>query len=197
MDEETLQAALAAIDAANAEDPNRLRARGIEGPKELRHAELASDWIERLVPDPSPALRCAARAHHLRRWELPRDAYPTGREGYHRWRRELQRRHADGAARLLADAGVDDETIARTGALIRKEGLGRDPEVQALEDALCLVFVETQLDAFADEHDEEKVVGILRRSLAKMSPAGRALAGEGGLSLSESARTLLAAATAD
>ncbi len=194
-DEEALQAALAAIDAANAEDPNRLRARGVEGPKELRHAELASAWIERLVPEPSAALRCAARAHHLRRWELPRSSYPQDRAGYHRWRRELQRRHADGASRLLADAGVDEDTIGRCAALIRKEGLGRDPEAQALEDALCLVFVETQLEAFAGQHDEPKVVGILRRSLAKMSEAGRALAGE--LELSERARALLAKASTD
>ena len=45
--------------------------------------------------------RCA-RAHHLRRWAIPRTDHPAGRAGYHRWRKALQALHADEAAAILA-----------------------------------------------------------------------------------------------
>lgn len=186
---ERLRRALAAIDAANRDDPHTIEVRGARRPKELAHAELAGEWVERLRPDASDALRLAARAHHLRRWEIPRGDYPAGLRGYHRWRRDLQRFHAERAAAILRAEGVDEATVARVEELVRKRGLGRDPEVQALEDALCLVFLETQLDEIAQRLDADKVVDVLRKTLAKMSAAavGHARA----LPLSEAGRALL------
>ena len=62
---------------------------------------------------------------------------------------------------------------------MRKQGLGRDPEVQVHEDALCLVFLETQLDDLAAQiDDDDKMVEILRKTAAKMSGAGLAAASE-------------------
>ena len=77
--------------------------------------------------------------------------------------------------------------------LIRKRGLGHDPEVQVLEDALCLVFLETQFAALAGRLDDEKALDITRKTLAKMSPAAIARAGE--IDLGEAERVLLARAT--
>ena len=57
--------------------------------------------------------------------------------------------------------------------MIRKEGLKVDPEAQTLEDAACLVFLEDQLARFASGHDEEKVLGVLRKTFDKMSPVAR------------------------
>ena len=57
---------------------------------------------ERLLEAPSDALRIAARAHHLRRWEVPRSSYPEGRAGYLRWRRDQKARHAREVADVLA-----------------------------------------------------------------------------------------------
>jgi hypothetical protein len=188
-DAERFARALAAIDAANADDPNQLVWQGEARPKELLHAERVSHWVERLAPDASEALRLAARAHHLRRWALPRSGFPDGRAGYHAWRRALQQRHADEAGALLREAGYDPALIARVADLIRKRGLGRDPEVQVLEDALCLVFVETQLAEFATRHAQGKVLGILEKSLRKMSPAGREAAA--GIELGAEERALL------
>ncbi len=182
------------IDARNAEDPNRLEHRGESQPKEALHAALATRWVETLIDEPSEALLLAARGHHLRRWQLPRSDYPEGRVGYLQWRRELQERHARETSAIVAEAGYDAATAARVSDLILKRGLGRDPEVQALEDALCLVFVETQLAAFAPRHAEDKVVEILVKSLRKMSPAGRAAAGD--LALDADARALLERAVA-
>lgn len=171
-----LRAAFAAIDAANAEDPNEIVVRGERRPKELAHAELVSEWIEKLAPAPSDALRLAARAHHIRRWTSPRSDYPEGRAGYHRWRRELQGFHADEVGRILADAGWGTDTVARVQVLVKKQGLGRDAEVQALEDALCLVFLELQFHDLAARLDEEKLLDVTRRTLAKMSPRAIELA---------------------
>lgn len=170
---ERFRRAIAAIDAANAEDPNRITLRGRELPKELAHGELATEWLERLVEAPGELLRIAVRAHHLQRWRSPRSDHPAGRPGYLRWRRDLQRRHAEDVARILSGVGYAPEEIARVQAIVQKRGLGADPEVQAFEDALCLVFLETQLESFAGEHPPEKAFDVLRKTLRKMSPAAR------------------------
>ena len=187
--------ALAAIDAANADDPNRIEVRGETRPKELAHAALVSEWIERLMPGAGEALRLAARAHHVRRWEIARTTFPADRAGYHRWRVALHAHHARVVGELLAAAGYTPDEIARVQDLVRKRGLGRDPEVQALEDALCLVFLETQLAELADRMDAAKLVDVTRKTLRKMSPDAVALAD--GLPLAPRERELLGRAIAE
>lgn len=170
------QQAIAAIDAANAADPNRLTVRGRERPKALGEAELATEWVQRLRPDAGEALLLATRAHHVRRWEVPRSSYPEGRAGYLRWRRELHDRHATHVAEILTAEGYEPETVARVQDIVRKRNLGRDPEVQAFEDALCIVFVETQFAELAGRLDETRMVDVLRKTLVKMSDEGKAAA---------------------
>lgn len=168
-----LEWALEAIDAANADDPNRLEIGGVERPKELAHAELVTGWVRRLRPQPSEELLLAARAHHLRRWAVPRSSYPDGRAGYLRWRRHLHERHARETAEILAAAGYDEVVISRVADIVRKRNLASDPEVQALEDALCLVFLQTQLHELAARVERPKMLEVLRKTLAKMSDAGK------------------------
>jgi hypothetical protein len=189
-----LDRAHAAIDAANADDPARIVVRGQERPKELAHAELVSEWVRRLDDHPSDEMLLAARAHHLRRWTIPRTSYPAGRAGYLRWRKTLHEHHATDVAGILTDAGYDDATVGRVQDLVRKRGLGRDPEVQVLEDALCLVFLETQLADLSERFDDDKVVEILRKSAKKMSADG--LAAAQGLDLDPERRALLERALA-
>lgn len=179
-------AAIAAIDAANADDPHTLAVtvNGTEAtrPKELAHAELVTDWVGRLVDQPSEELLLAARAHHLRRWTVPRDSYPTGRAGYLKWRRDLHHRHAEEVGEILEACGYDPQAIARVQDLVQKKGLGRatgtpaGDEVQALEDALCLVFIETQFRELAERLDDDKMVDVVAKTLRKMSDAGRTAA---------------------
>lgn len=187
-----LEAALAAIDAANAEDPVTIEWQGHERPKELVHAELMSAWIERLVEVPTDAQRLAARAHHLRRWAVPRDSYPAGRAGYLRWRRDQAVRQATEVAELLAACGYDEAVGDRVGEIIRKERLREDPEVQAHEDTLCLVFLQTQLAAVAAQLGDDKALDVLARTVAKMSSRGRSEALE--LDLVDGSRRMLARA---
>jgi hypothetical protein len=180
-----LNAAFAAVDAANADDPHD---------KELRHADMAVAWVRRLQAEPSEPLLLAARAHHVRRWEIPRDTYPEGRAGYLKWKRDLQEHHAAVVAPLLRKAGYDNGVVERVQAIVRKRGLATDPDVQTLEDALCLVFLETQFAELADRLEDDKMVDILRKSLRKMSDAGRSLALRFEPDLSDHERTLLHAA---
>lgn len=164
---------LAAIDDDNADDPNRF------GDRPLAQAQgrMADAWVTRLDPAASDALRIAARAHHLRRWTLPRSDYPDGRDGYLRWRRHQKKAHAERLTTLLGDRGVDDAIIERAAAIVQKRGLGRDADVQTFEDAVCLTFIETQFLETADKlGDDEKMVEVVAKTLAKMSPAGHAAA---------------------
>lgn len=170
---------LEAIDAANADDPNTLEVRGVVRPKEQAHAEMVSEWIAKLVPDPSEALQLAGRAHHLRRWAIPRSDHPEGRAGYLRWRRALHDFHADEAAKILIASGYDPATVRRVGDLLHKRGLARgDAEAQALEDALCLVFLETQFRDLAERLEEGKRLDVTAKTLRKMSERAKALAME-------------------
>jgi Domain of unknown function (DUF4202) len=187
--------AIAAIDAANADDPHTIVVDGVERPKELAHAEMMTRWVRTLAPDCSDLQLIAARAHHLRRWAIPRGSYPKDRGGYLRWRTALRRQHAEDVAAIMRDAGYGDADVERVQAIVRKQGLGRDPEVQVHEDALCLVFLETQFDELtADLDDDAKMVDILRKTAAKMSPA--ALEAAAGLPFSPGGAALLQRALA-
>lgn len=172
------EAAIAAIDAANATDPETVTVDGADRPKEVAHAELMTRWLLRLDPEASEAQLLAARAHHLRRWEVPRSSYPDGRSGYLRWRTDLRKRHAREVASILSGLGYDEATVERVTAIINKRGLGVDPQVQAHEDALCLVFLGNQLAATVDRLGDVKMVEVLRKTAAKMSPEALALVGE-------------------
>jgi hypothetical protein len=153
-----------------------------------------SQWLDRLEPGATEALRVAVRCQHLQRWMIPRSQYPMTRAGYHRWRAELARFHADRAAEILNDAGYDEITVRRVQSLVRKEGLKTDPETQTLEDVACLVFLEDEFGDFAARHEEEKVVNILARTWGKMSPRGRTAAL--GLDLPAAQRALIGKALA-
>ena len=75
---------------------------------------------------------------------------------------------------------------------MRKQGLGQDPAVQTHEDALCLVFLETQFDELADGWATTRRSTSCARRPAKMSPAG--LAAVQGVAFSPAAADLLARA---
>src|SRR5262245_7242794 len=174
-----LERALAAIDAANADDPFTITVAGVVRPKELAHAEMMTRWVRRLDPEASDEQLNAARGHHLRRWAIPRDDYRRQLPGYLRWRAALRRQHAEDVGQIMRNAGYDDESVARFQAIVRKQGLGHDPAVQVHEDALCLVFLETQFDELtAQLDDEDKMIDILRKTAAKMSAEGLAAAQE-------------------
>ena len=171
-----LQLALDRIDALNAQDPNTELVEGRPQPKELVYSRRMTAWLNRLEPKASVALQLAARGQHLMRWRIPRDSFPRDRGGYLRWRTTLYDFHADRAAEVLHDVGYDEATIQRVRALIRKQDLKTDADAQTLEDVICLVFLENYFADFARDHDEQKLIRILRKTWKKMSPRGHAAA---------------------
>ena len=186
-------AAIARFDAANAGDPNRDLVDGIEQPRELVYARRMTETLERFAPDAPDVVRLAVRCQHIRRWTISRADYPDGRDGYRGWRNDLARFHAETAGGILRGVGYGDALVARVQALLRKERLKTDPDVQLLEDVACLVFLQHYLPAFAPRHDEDKVVNILRKTWRKMSARGQAAALR--LDLDPGLRQLLARAT--
>ncbi len=165
-----LTAALAAIDAANAADPTLEAGR----PAALLYGERMSAELARLFPDASDVLQIAARGQHVERWLLPRADYPDGKAGYYAWRQEQGRRHAARVAGIMADAGYSADDQARVGVLLRKEGIKRDAEVQALEDVICFTFLRWYFADFASTRTEAEVVDIVTKTARKMSAEGRA-----------------------
>lgn len=171
-------AAIAAIDEANAADPNQITVDGEVRPKEVVHAKLMTRWVLKLDPRAAPEQLLAARAHHLRRWLLARVDFDEGRSGYLRWRTELSKRHADDMAEIAERCGYDAEFVDRVRTIMRKQGLGSDAAVQVHEDALCLVFLETQFGDLVGRLGREKCIGVVAKTARKMSAAGLAAVAE-------------------
>lgn len=175
-DADRFERIIAAIDAANAQDPSSVLIDGNSRPGEVVYSERMTRALAALQPEASEPLQVAVRAQHIQRWTVPRATYPMDRTGYLRWRTDLKRKHAELTAHLMTSVGYPAEVIARTGTLIRKERLKQDAESQTLEDVACLVFLEHYIDDFAAKHDDDKLVSILRKTWAKMSVEGRAAA---------------------
>ena len=178
------------IDEAN-EDPNFEIDDGVPRPKELLYGMRMQRWVEVLDPDAPEALRIAARSQHIRRWEIPRSDYPMDRKGYLRWRTKLYGFHADKASEVLRAQGYDGETIGRVQALLQKRNLRTDADVQTLEDAAALVFLDHHLDDFLKRDDigEGKAIGIIRKTWKKMTKRGHEAASA--LELSSASSALL------
>jgi hypothetical protein len=170
-----LTAAFAAIDAANSADPNIIEWREERWPRAQLQGVLATHWLDLLDANARDEVLLAARAHHVRRWSIARASYPEGRVGYLRWRRALKEVHAEVVAEILPAAGITSSTVARVQALVRKEGLGHDPETQLVEDAICLTFLETQFEELAARLDHDRLVTAVQKTVDKMSAEAVAL----------------------
>ena len=167
-----LTQAFAAIDAANAADPTVENGQ----PAALLYGLRMSAEVEPLFPDASDILKIAARGQHIERWLLPRKDYPEGLPGYLNWRREQGRRHGARAGQIMRDAGYADADADRVGVLLRKEGIKRDADVQALEDVICFAFLRHYFADFAMGKDPEQLLKIVDKMAKKMSANGRAKA---------------------
>jgi hypothetical protein len=164
---------IAAIDHINREDPHRQRLGEVEWPREYLYSVRMSEQLAAFAPQASELLQIAARAQHIRRWAIPRTDYPMDRNGYRRWRSDLAKYHSELAAGLMANAGYTAGQQQRVRDLLEKKQLKHDPEVQTLEDVICLVFLRDYLADFAARHQRDKVVGIIRKTWGKMSQAGQ------------------------
>lgn len=166
-------AALRRFDEENARDPSVEVVDGVAHPRELLYARRLTDWVLQLRPNATEELQLAARCQHLCRWMIPRNRHEMTRAGYLRWRNELKAFHAQKAGDILRELGFPEELIARVQALNLKKNFPADPESRALEDALCLVFLQYQLADLAARTDDAKLINALQKSWQKMTSAAR------------------------
>jgi hypothetical protein len=166
------------IYAAHDEDPNKhTTAEGKEIPYETHYSTKMENFLNKRAPNASDVLKLAICGQHFRRWEVPRDSYPRTKVGYHSWRTFLKKRQGKLVAEILEQNGYPEDDWKRCQSLIEKEGLKQgEDEVQILEDVACLVFLDDQFDNFKDEHNEEKIVNILKKTWGKMSKEGQDMA---------------------
>lgn len=191
---ERLESVRSFLDRLNAEDPVQVTVDGKSRARELVFADRLEAWILRLKPEPGQALWIAARGQHVRRWAIARSTYPEGRGGYLRWREDLKKMHAATVAEVMSAEGYSEAEISAVTRIVQKRGIAEDPDVQIMEDALCLVFLETQFDDLREKTPDDKMIEILRKSWSKMSPAGRNAALS--LPLTESQKDLVSRALA-
>lgn len=125
---------------------------------------------------------------------MPRSAFPEGLAGYKRWRATAALEHQKKAREILALAGYDATVIDRVADLLMKKRLKSDPEVQTFEDAICLTFLEVDFPAFAKKYDDDKIVDIIKKTWAKMTPRGHGAAIELSRSLPDHLAALVARA---
>ena len=172
-------AVIAAIDAVNAEDPRKIAVDGVEHPFETVYADRMTETLERMYPEASELLRIAARAQHIRRWQIPRDTYPRNKEGYQKWRLGMRQLHAELVGGIMGDNGYSADDIALVGTFLRKERLKREADSQALENVVDVVFLAFYWDDFItkfSDYDDDKLIDIVGKTLRKMSSHGHAAA---------------------
>jgi len=164
--------ALAQMDEKNLQDPNKEFFEGKEYAKEYIYGLRMSEKMETFFPDAPESLKLAARCQHICRWEIPRNTFPMNKVGYLTWRNELKKQHAKIAGAILDSVGYETEVIDEVKFLLLKKQLKKNKLTQALEDVICLVFLEFYYDEFAAKHTNEKVIDILQKTWAKMSEEG-------------------------
>jgi hypothetical protein len=165
--------AVARFDEENGRDPTVVVVDEVAYPQELLYAMRLTEWVLRLQPDASEHLLLAARSQHICRWTIPRKSYEMNRAGYLRWRTDLKQFHARKTGEIMREVGYDDATITQVSDLNLKKKLGRDPECQVVEDALCLVTLQYQLADLVAKTEPAKMISILQKTWKKMSPVAR------------------------
>ena len=178
--------------------------------------DLFDTYLPTYLPTKAAGQAWLTTRNNTIRWQLPRASFPQTRAGYLSWRAKLKSLAAQQVSDLLTSPPpitstpsgqavspskenppaplLPEPVIAHIASLILKKDLAGNEETQALEDVACLVFLDDQLDGFDEREDvdEDKVVGILKKTWGKMSGEGRRMALE--MELSERARGLVARA---
>ena len=186
MNDKLFNKAIEEFDKTNARDPNFIEIDGTKKAHELIYAIWLSEWVMKLNPNAIEELQLAAKCQHIKRWEIPRSKYQDGLKGYTKWKKELAEYHADEAGKILKQVGYEEAVIERVRAINLKKNLKVDSDVQTMEDALCLVTLQYQIEGFSLKHDDEKMIGIIKKTWAKMSDRAK----EEALKLSYSERVL-------
>lgn len=176
------------IDEANNQDPNTEQHNGESFPKEYLYSQRMSEMLTRFKPDADELMQIAVRAQHIQRWKSPRSDFEMNKQGYHQWRSALYIFHASLVVELMKQAGFSDTDQNRVYNAVAKKDIKRNLDSQLVEDVASLVFIEHYMLGFANakpDYNEEKWMGIIRRTWQKMSVEARDFVLAGNVTLPE------------
>ena len=160
------------IDQANSQDPNTEIYNAQSLPKESLYATRMSEMLARFNPNADELMQIAVRGQHIERWQSPRSNFAMNKQGYHQWRSALYIFHASSVVALMKQAGYGEAEQNRVYDAVAKKNIKRNPDSQLVEDVASLVFIEHYMLGFANakpDYNEEKWIGIIRRTWQKMS----------------------------
>lgn len=158
--------------AAHLQDPNMESWNDAVYPAEWLYVQRITERMETFCPNASEELIIAANCQHLFRWEIERKSFPEGRIGYYQWRNYLSEYQAMKAREILLKAGFDSDFADQVKTIVKKENIFTNSEAQALEDVVCLVFLEFYLDEFMNDKSELNMTTIILKTWNKMSEKG-------------------------
>ena len=133
-------------------------------------------------------MQIAVRGQHIERWQSPRSNFAMNKQGYHQWRSALYIFHASRVIELMQQVGFNEAQQQRVYAAVAKQDIKRNPDSQLVEDIASLVFIEHYMLAFTStkpDYDEQKWLGIIRRTWQKMSVEARDFVLAGNVTLPE------------
>lgn len=176
------------IDQANSQDPNTEIYNAQSLPKESLYATRMSEMLARFNPNADELMQIAVRGQHIERWQSPRSNFAMNKQGYHQWRSALYIFHASRVIELMQQVGFNEAQQQRVYAAVAKQDIKRNPDSQLVEDIASLVFIEHYMLAFTStkpDYDEQKWLGIIRRTWQKMSVEARDFVLAGNVTLPE------------
>lgn len=77
---------------------------------------------------------------------------------------------------MLAEAGYEQSAIDAVRRINLKQNLRSSADTVVMEDALCLSFLEFDLDGFIAKYPAEKVIEVLQKTWQKMSARAHEIA---------------------
>ncbi|ALS34669.1 hypothetical protein PTRA_b0144 [Pseudoalteromonas translucida KMM 520] len=175
-DKTMLNQVITLIDQANRQDPNTEIYNAQSLPKESLYATRMSEMLARFNPNADELMQIAVRGQHIERWQSPRSNFAMNKQGYHQWRSALYIFHASRVIELMQQVGFNEAQQQRVYAAVAKQDIKRNPDSQLVEDVASLVFIEHYMLAFTStkpDYDEQKWLGIIRRTWQKMSVEAR------------------------
>ena len=100
----------------------------------------------------------------------------------------------------MKEAGYDDAALERVKLAVGKRSIKNNADTQLLEDVASLVFIEHYMLAFAEKHpeyEEDKWIGIIRKTWKKMSDDAHEFALAGKITLPEPLLPLIQKSVSD
>lgn len=170
--EDLYKKACLAIDEVHAEDTNKEIVDGVEMAAELIYSRRMLGVLTEFSVDANFKMKLAVQCQHFERWTIARNLYPMDKKGYYQWRKAVLEYQINRMTEVLSNCGFATNNIHQISDILQNRGKKEHIDGQVLEDVACIVFVEWYLPAFAEKHDPEKVIDIVKKTTKKISEEG-------------------------